>query len=161
MSVVNRTTFQQLRHELGSAFDRILGYFREDGVQSLIAIEEGMRSRDAVALVRPAHTLKGEALQFGAEPLGLLAEKIEHGARHCVEIHEPPDDLLLLVARLRPLFQETLTAFPTIGPEPAAPPVEVSIVVTAHAAHTASYPARRISGGGGFGRRTGTIVGGA
>lgn len=100
--------YKQTREELGSAYVRILGYFREDGTKSVAAIEEAMREGNAVALVIPAHTLKGEAHQFGAERLGALAEKIEHFARHCVETQQTPEEYVQEVVMLRPLFEETL-----------------------------------------------------
>lgn len=110
-NLVDWTVFGQARAELGADFVRILGYYREDGVKSVAAIEEAMRSRNAVALVRPAHTLKGDSLQFGAEVLGALAEHIEMTARRCVETHDQPDELLEEVVKLRPLLQETLALF--------------------------------------------------
>ena len=109
--MVNWATFGQVRAELGADFVRILGYFREDGVKSVSAIEEAMRERSAAALVRPAHTLKGESLQFGAEPLGALAERIEMVARRCVETRDAPDELIQDVVQLRPLFEQTLQLF--------------------------------------------------
>ena len=150
MAAVEWATFHQLKGEIGSGFDRILGYFREDGVKSLGAIEEAMRRRDAVALVRPAHTLKGESLQFGAVPLGRLAEQIERGARRAVETHDTPDDLMPLVAQLRPLLLETLTVLEGHATgttaAPATPPATPDVVV----------PLRRPTAGG-FGRRSGSF----
>jgi HPt (histidine-containing phosphotransfer) domain-containing protein len=64
-----------------------------------------------VALIVPAHTLKGDASQFGAEALADLAEHIESFARQCVEKRQTPEELLPQVVKLRPLFEETLTAF--------------------------------------------------
>ena len=107
-TLVDWTAFAKARAELGGGFVRILGYFREDGVKSVAAIEEAMRRQNAAALVIPAHTLKGESRQFGAEPLGALAEQIETVARDCVEHHHTPDEALELVVQLRPLFTETL-----------------------------------------------------
>ncbi|MCF8706554.1 Hpt domain-containing protein [Rhizorhapis sp. SPR117] len=107
-TLVNWTDFAQTRRELGAGFVRILGYFREDGVKSVTAIEEAMRSRNAAALVLPAHTLKGESRQFGAERLSLIAEEIETVARRCVEYHESPEELIEQVVALRPVFEETL-----------------------------------------------------
>lgn len=109
--IVDWATFRQARAELGAGFVRILGYFREDGVKSVAKIEEAMRKRDAAALVIPAHTLKGESRQFGAEPLGALAEKIEMTARRCVEDRDTPDELVHDVVSLRPLFEDTLALF--------------------------------------------------
>ncbi|MDT7534601.1 Hpt domain-containing protein [Sphingobium sp. SA2] len=106
--LVNWTEFTRTRHELGAAFPRILGYFREDGVKSIQAIEQAFRARNAVALVTPAHTLKGESAQFGAYRLSAMAEEIEMVARRCVENREQPDELIETVVALRPCFTETL-----------------------------------------------------
>jgi HPt (histidine-containing phosphotransfer) domain-containing protein len=107
--LVDWTAFQAARSELGAGFVRILGYFREDGVKSVAAIEEAMRGGNAAALVLPAHTLKGESRQFGAEPLSALAESIEYIARACVETRDRPDQALEHVVKLRPCFEATLT----------------------------------------------------
>ena len=108
-SLINWRDYQKARQELGGGFVRILGYFREDGVKSVAALEEAMRARNAAAMVIPAHTLKGESRQFGAEPLGELAEVIEMIARDCVERHDTPDEALEHIVALRPLFDQTLT----------------------------------------------------
>ena len=107
-NLVDWTAFGQARSELGAGFVRILGYFREDGVKSVAALENAMRGQSAAAMVIPAHTLKGEARQFGAEPLALLAEQIEMTARDCVELQDTPEQALPLIVRLRPLFTQTL-----------------------------------------------------
>jgi histidine phosphotransfer protein HptB len=107
-ALVNWNSFARARVELGANFVRILGYFREDGYKSVERIEQAMRAGNATALVIPAHTLKGESSQFGAEPLGELAETIEVIARGCVERHDTPEDALEHVVRLRPLFEATL-----------------------------------------------------
>ena len=106
--LVNGTSFAQARAELGANFVRILGYFREDGTKSVSQIEDAMRGHNATALVIPAHTLKGEARQFGADPLADLAETIETIARDCIEQRESPDHALEHVVALRPLFDATL-----------------------------------------------------
>ncbi|WP_150290783.1 Hpt domain-containing protein [Sphingobium estronivorans] len=106
--LVNWTEFAKSRSELGSAFLRILGYFREDGAKAIGAIEEAIRAGNAVALVTPAHTLKGEAAQFGAYRLSAMAEKIEMVARRCIESRESPDELIEDVVALRPCFTETM-----------------------------------------------------
>lgn len=107
--VVNWGSYASARSTLGGDFIRILGYFREDGTKSVQAIEDAMRARSAAQLVVPAHTLKGESYQFGAEKLGLLAEHIEITARRCIELREEPDQLLPQVVGLRALFEESLT----------------------------------------------------
>lgn len=107
-TLVDWRVFANARAELGANLVRILGYFREDGVKSVSAIEAAMRAQNAAAMVIPAHTLKGEARQFGAEPLALAAEMIEDIARDCVENRDCPDEALAQVAQLRPLFTATL-----------------------------------------------------
>ncbi|NWK94735.1 histidine phosphotransferase [Sphingobium lactosutens] len=106
--LVDWTEFSRTRSELGTAFLRILGYFREDGVKSIHAIEEAFRARNAAALVTPAHTLKGESAQFGAHRLRGMAEEIEMAARRCVEMREGPEELIETVVALRPCFTETM-----------------------------------------------------
>ena len=105
--IIDCEAFARARTELGSGFVRILGYFREDGARSIAAIEAAMHARNTNALVLPAHTLKSEARQFGAEPLGDAAEEIEFTARRCIEAHRFPDELVTAVVELRRLFEET------------------------------------------------------
>lgn len=106
--LVDWDVFCGARAELGAAFARILTYFREDGDKAVERIEAAMHRRDAASLVLPADTIKSEARQFGAEPLAILAEDIEIGARRAVEMRSEPDELVPLVARLRPLYGKTI-----------------------------------------------------
>ena len=107
---INWVVYNETRSALGNNFVRILGYFREDGTRSVAEIEKAMRANDAAAMVLPAHTLKGEASQFGAIRLTDAAEKIEFAARHCVECRETPEEVLEIVVALRPMFEETIAA---------------------------------------------------
>lgn len=109
--VVDWTHFEKSRTELGPAFIRILSYFKEDGVKSIAQIEQAMREENTIALVLPAHTLKGEARQLGAEPVARIAELIETTARICVETHRFPDELVPQVVELRNLFNQTAELF--------------------------------------------------
>jgi HPt (histidine-containing phosphotransfer) domain-containing protein len=109
--VVDWAHFERSRAELGPAFIRILSYFREDGVKSIAQIEEAMREQNTTALVLPAHTLKGESRQLGAEPVAKIAELIETTARFCVENGRFPDELVPQVVELRKLFSETVELF--------------------------------------------------
>jgi HPt (histidine-containing phosphotransfer) domain-containing protein len=129
-TLVDWPAYAKARAELGAQFARILGYFEEDGVKSVAKIEDAMRAQNAAAMVIPAHTLKGESRQFGAEPLAALAEKIEMFARDCVERRETPDAGLTDVVALRPLFQQTLMLL-----------------------QREANPLAERRGGGGFGRR--------
>lgn len=108
--IIDWKTFTETRTLLGAGFVRILGYFREDGTKSVAAIEEAMRLKDSTKLVLPAHTLKGESWQFGADKLAMLSEEIEVAARHYVEIHQDPSELVEKVVELRPIFEATLAA---------------------------------------------------
>lgn len=117
--LVDREAFAKARAELGAGFQRILGYFREDGIKSVSAIEAAMRAKNAAGLIIPAHTLKGEARQFGAAPLADLAERIETMGRDCVETRDTPEDVLEDVVALRPLFIQTLALLEReAGPAP-------------------------------------------
>ena len=107
--IVDWGHFEKSRSELGPGFIRIISYFKEDGVKSISQIEMAMHQQNTAALVIPAHTLKGESRQFGAEPLSHLAEEIEHIARACVETRDRPDQALEFVVKLRPTFEATLT----------------------------------------------------
>jgi len=109
--IVDWMHFERSRAELGPGFIRILSYFREDGTKSVTEIEQAMREQNTPALVIPAHTLKGEARQLGAEPLAKIAELIETTARFCVESHRFPDELVKDVVELRQMFEETVQLF--------------------------------------------------
>ncbi len=109
--IVDWAHFERSRKELGASFIRILSYFREDGVKSLTQIESAMREQNTAALVIPAHTLKGEARQLGAEPLATIAELIESTARFCLESRRFPDELISDVVELRALFNRTVELF--------------------------------------------------
>lgn len=110
-ALVDWAKFARMRTQLGADFIRILGYFREDGEKSVDRIVDAMNRRDSTALVIPAHTLKTEARQFGAIPLGELAEEIEFAGRRAIESRLFPDQLLPQVAQLKPLYQRTMDLF--------------------------------------------------
>ena len=106
--LVDWAIYLETRQQLGAEFMRILGYFREDGAASVTAIEDAMRAGNAAALVAPAHKLKSEAWQFGADRLGRLAEDIEMHGRTCVEMHQSPETYVDRVVAMRPMLIETL-----------------------------------------------------
>ncbi len=108
--VIDWAEFSRMRAELGANFVRILGYFREDGEKAVNEIATAMQARDIGAMVLPAHKLKSEARQFGAELLGMLAEEIEDAGRHALETRLFPDHILPQVARLKPLYRQTIEA---------------------------------------------------
>lgn len=109
--IVDWGHFERSRTELGPGFIKILSYFKEDGVKSIAQIEQAMREQNTTALVIPAHTLKGESRQLGAEPLAKVAELIESTARFCIEAHRFPDELVPEVVELRKMFERTVELF--------------------------------------------------
>ena len=124
--IVDWALFEKNRTELGPGFIRIINYFREDGAKSVAQIETAMREQNTTALVLPAHTIKGEARQLGAEPLAAMAELIESTARLCIETHRFPDELVPEVVQLRKLFADTVELFekatnPLVARNPARP----------------------------------------
>ena len=126
-NIIDWAYFEKTRSEMGPGFIRVLSYFHEDGVKSIGQIEDAMRQQNTVGLVIPAHTLKGEARQFGANPLAEVAELIESTARLCIESKRFPDELVKDVVELRRLFEETIKLFdkatnPLLsrGPQPVA-----------------------------------------
>src|SRR5207253_7044171 len=124
--IVDWTLFEKNRKELGPGFIRIISYFREDGAKSVAQIEQAMREQNATALVLPAHTIKGESRQLGAEPMAKIAELIETTARLCIETHRFPDELVPQVVELRRLFSQTIELFdkatnPLMSRAPAGP----------------------------------------
>ena len=110
-NIVDWAFFEKSRTELGPGFIRILTYFKEDGAKSVAQIEQAMRDENTAQLVLPAHTLKGESRQLGAEPLAKIAELIETTARFCVESRRFPDELVPEVVELRKLFDQTIDLF--------------------------------------------------
>ena len=110
-NIVDWAFFEKSRTELGPGFIRILTYFKEDGAKSVAQIEQAMRDENTAQLVLPAHTLKGESRQLGAEPLAKIAELIETTARLCIETHRFPDELVPQVVEMRTLFDQTVEQF--------------------------------------------------
>lgn len=106
--LVDAADLAQARAALGGDLTRILGYFREDGAKSIVQIEEALAAGDAATMVHPAHTLKGEARQFGCLRLGDIAEAIEKTARRCVEQHGEPTQVASEIAMLRGCFSDSL-----------------------------------------------------
>jgi HPt (histidine-containing phosphotransfer) domain-containing protein len=109
--IIDWAHFEKSRTELGPGFIKILSYFKEDGVKSIAQIEQAMHDKNTTALVLPAHTIKGESRQLGAEPVAKIAELIETTARLCIETHRFPDELVPEVVQLRELFNQTVEQF--------------------------------------------------
>jgi histidine phosphotransfer protein HptB len=106
--IIDWARFAQARTQLGSNFVRVIGYFREDGIKSVTAIEDAMRALNAVSMIGPADLLKMDAMQIGALSVAELAEDLEFAARDCVEWHQSPDTMLEQVLQLRITLEATL-----------------------------------------------------
>jgi HPt (histidine-containing phosphotransfer) domain-containing protein len=96
------------RQAMGEAYTRLLGYFHEDGIRAVAAIEHAMAMSSSSGMVAPAHKLKGEAAQLGAIRLSALAHAIERESRDCLEGQYEPDGVRTEVAMLRACFQQTV-----------------------------------------------------
>ncbi len=107
-TIVDWERFAQAKAHLGSNFLRVVGYFQQDGKQSIDAIENALRARNAVAMIAPADVLKNDALQLGAISVAELAEDVEFAARDCLEWHQAPDTLVEPIMQLREAFAGTL-----------------------------------------------------
>jgi hypothetical protein len=106
--MIDWSVFERTQIALGRNFFRVFGYLKEDGERSILFIEKAIREMNAAQLVLPAHCIKGEALHFGAERLARLAARIEYNSRDCVELHQKPNDLIVDIAHLRPMFISTI-----------------------------------------------------
>jgi HPt (histidine-containing phosphotransfer) domain-containing protein len=109
IALINEADLAVVRREIGPALPRILGYYRQDGVTSITAIEDAMAEHNAAAMILPAHSLKGESRQFGAERMAEIAEHLETTARQCVEDRTAlPDALAVDVGMMRACFRDTV-----------------------------------------------------
>jgi CheY-like chemotaxis protein len=60
---------------------RLIALYRDDSSQLLADIDNGMKSNDADAVARAAHTLKSSSANLGAANVAAIARQIEHAAR--------------------------------------------------------------------------------
>jgi CheY-like chemotaxis protein len=60
---------------------RLIALYRDDSSQLLADIDNGMKSNDADAVARAAHTLKSSSANLGATSVAAIARQIEHSAR--------------------------------------------------------------------------------
>lgn len=114
----------RMLHNIGGdneLFDQLVGLFLERHHAMLGAIKEALAMRDAPALERAAHTLKGTAGNLCASEVALAASRLE-AVGHLGTLHEAPPvyaqlelEVMRLVAILR-LYRERS---PTIAPHAA------------------------------------------
>ncbi|MDF3020380.1 MAG: multi-sensor hybrid histidine kinase [Steroidobacteraceae bacterium] len=61
---------------------RLIALYRDDSSQLLADIDNGLKSNDAEAIARAAHTLKSSSANLGATNVAAIARQIEHLARN-------------------------------------------------------------------------------
>jgi HPt (histidine-containing phosphotransfer) domain-containing protein len=60
---------------------RLIALYRDDSSQLLADIDNAMKTGDAEAVARAAHTLKSSSANLGATNVAAIARQIEHAAR--------------------------------------------------------------------------------
>jgi two-component system, sensor histidine kinase and response regulator len=60
---------------------RLIALYRDDSSQLLADIDNGLKTGDAEAVARAAHTLKSSSANLGATNVAAIARQIEHSAR--------------------------------------------------------------------------------
>lgn len=84
--VLDLEAIENLR-ALGDAGDdtflrEILGIYLEDVPRRLTELKNARTANDPAVFTRCAHTIKGSSANVGASEVRMIAEKIEHRARH-------------------------------------------------------------------------------
>lgn len=78
MQVLDLDTFNRLRESVGGDFvNDLMDTFFEDAAAQMETLKAALAARDAETLRRAAHSLKSNALTFGAEELAGLARELE------------------------------------------------------------------------------------
>ena len=77
---------------------RLIALYRDDSSQLLADIDNGMKTGDAEAVARAAHTLKSSSANLGATNVAAIARQIEHAARSG-DINDLPSSITKLRAQ--------------------------------------------------------------
>jgi HPt (histidine-containing phosphotransfer) domain-containing protein len=78
MSVINKTTFEELKQISGDDFiDELIDTFLEDAPNMIAEIKSALAGNDADTFRRAAHSMKSNAATFGANELAELAKELE------------------------------------------------------------------------------------
>ncbi len=83
-AIIDRTVLDEIRALAGPDDDligEVIGVFLADGPGQVRSVDEALASRDAAAIQRAAHRLKGSALGVGAGQLATLVGEVELAAR--------------------------------------------------------------------------------
>ncbi|MBE7434525.1 MAG: Hpt domain-containing protein [Anaerolineales bacterium] len=78
MSVLNLNTFDNLKQSAGAEFvNELMDAFFKDFEEQVGHMRNAIHSNDADSFRRAAHSIKSNALTFGAEELAALARELE------------------------------------------------------------------------------------
>ena len=83
----------------------MLSLFRQEGLARIDELHGAIAACDLDVVYRLAHTMKGEALAWGASDLAAASRRLEDGARAGLDAELPR-----LIAELHDLFNATLAA---------------------------------------------------
>lgn len=82
MSVIDKTTFEELKQMSGEDFiNEIIDAFLDDAPAMFTNMQLALDNRDVESFRRNAHSLKSNANTFGATELGTLAKELEQMGR--------------------------------------------------------------------------------
>ena len=102
-------------YQVDGLFDEMLALFRAEGSSRLTDLDGALARQDAPAAYRLAHTMKGEAMAWGATDLANASRHVEEQAREGrLGGMDGP------VREMERLFQATLIALEKVGPSQAA-----------------------------------------
>ena len=82
MSVINQTTFEELKQMSGEDFiNELIDAFLDDAPKMINAMQTALSAKDIESFRRNAHSMKSNANTFGATELGVLAKELEFMAK--------------------------------------------------------------------------------
>lgn len=80
--IIDRAVFNGLKDSVGDDFiEELVSTFGEIAPQSIVNMRQALSAKDADVFRREAHSLKTNAVTFGATDLAELAKKLEYLAR--------------------------------------------------------------------------------
>jgi histidine phosphotransfer protein HptB len=82
MPVIDQATFEELKQMSGEGFiNELIEAFLDDGPNMLNNMQIALETKDVESFRRNAHSLKTNAITFGAMELGAQAKDLEYMAR--------------------------------------------------------------------------------
>jgi two-component system, sensor histidine kinase len=107
--VVDISLLQRLREHVGN-ITPVIGVFLRSLDRRVVELEEAVQARDAEAINKVAHTMKGSSSQFGAEDLAQLCVLAEHMGKsgNLQQIDRIFTQIVQAVALVKQFFAEHL-----------------------------------------------------